>query len=682
MRKLPSAALLLALLIIQTNALAQEKFKFGKITSEDFTVKSALVDSGTSAVIIGDVGSSKFVANATEMTFSLLFKEKKRIKIINKNGFKAATISVPLYIGNNGKEEELEELDAYTYNLENGKVVETKVPKSSIFSEKRSKNWVIKKFTFPAVKEGSIIEYSYEVRSPFFTNLQPWTFQGEYPVLWSQYEAAIPEFFKYVTLSQGYQAFLINDVKSSRMSFSFRERVEREGGGMGGNVTSGVNSFNIDGSIDYHNWAMKNVPALKEEAYTTTVNNSVSKLEFQLNQVAYPNSIPQNYMNSWEKVATNLMEDEQFGLPISRPNNWLDDDVKQIVQSASTNTEKAQKIYEHVRDNFTHNDNYGIYQTKNLKDVFKNKNGSIAEINMLLIAMLKSKNINANPVILSTRSHGFTHEYYPLMDRYNYVVAKVSLESGDYYLDATSRQLPFGMLPLRVYNGQAREITKTNASPVYFMADSLKESGNSFIYIYNDDNGSLQGTFTQRLGSFESLQIRNKLSTTSQEDFKKSIKDKYPEEIETSNIQIDSLKSLKDPVGLKVDLKFTSFGENDIVYFNPMLTEATSKNPFTAAERLYPVEMPFTSDDIYTLTMQIPKGYKVDELPKSVRYKFNEDEGMFEYIISADKETISFRRRLYLNRATFVNEDYGQLREMYSFIVKKEAEQIVFKKIP
>ena len=39
------------------------------------------------------------------------------------------------------------------------------------------------------------------------------------------------------------------------------------------------------------------------------------------------------------------------------------------------------------------------------------------------------------------------------------------------------------------------------------------------------------------------------------------------------------------------------------------------------------------------------------------------------------------RRRLVLRRANFTNEDYDTLREFYSVIVKKEAEQIVFKKI-
>ena len=112
-----------------------------------------------------------------------------------------------------------------------------------------------------------------------------------------------------------------------------------------------------------------------------------------------------------------------------------------------------------------------------------------------------------------------------------------------------------------------------------------------------------------------------------------------------------------------------------------MLGAAIKKNPFTAAERLYPVEMPYATDDIYTMSMEIPKGYVVDELPKSTRLNFNEDEGMFEYLISADKEYIQLRCGLVFRKATYANGDYQSLRDFYSFIVKKEAEQIVFKKI-
>ena len=675
--------LLLALSCLPSLLFAQEKLKikFGKVALQDFEVKSVLIDSSTNAVVLADMGKSVFMANASDLTFSLIFTQKKRIKIINKNGFDAATITIPLYVSNN-KEEKLEDLDAFTYNIENGKVVQTKVERSSVFTEKHSKNWIYKKFTFPALKEGSIIEYAYRVKSDFFFNLQSWTFQGQYPVLWSQYEAAIPEFFKYVTLSQGYGQFLVNKVDRTNVSFQFTEHVEREGGNFrSSGVTSGINNFKIDGSLEEHTWIMKDVPGLKDESYTTTLRNAVNKIEFQLNQIAFPNRPPTNYLDTWTKVASDLNDHERFGLLIDRPNNWLDDDINLLVKSTATPIEKAVKIYEYVKDNFSFNDEYGIYINSTLRDIFKNKNGSVADINMLLIAMLKSVKLDANPVILSTRDNGYTHEFYPLINRYNYVIAKLQIDDKIYYLDATSKQLSFGHLPTKVYNGQAREITNKMAEPVYFSADSLKESNITSVFISNTDKGGVEGSLVQNMGVYTSQKFRNKMTKTLLDDYTKTVQQEYPEEIIITNIQVDSLKLMKEPVGLKYDMNFKAFAEEDIIYFNPMLTEAIKKNPFTAAERFYPVEMPYTIDEIYTLRMEVPKGYKIDELPKSVRTIFNEDEGMFEYLISEVSNIIMMRTRLQLKKANYTNEDYQSLRDLYSFIVKKEAEQIVFKKI-
>jgi hypothetical protein len=79
--------------------------------------------------------------------------------------------------------------------------------------------------------------------------------------------------------------------------------------------------------------------------------------------------------------------------------------------------------------------------------------------------------------------------------------------------------------------------------------------------------------------------------------------------------------------------------------------------------------------------MEIPKGYKVDEIPKSTRVKLNENDGMFEYLVSASNGRIQLRSKLAMNKATFAPDDYETLREFFGHIVKKHAEQIVFKKI-
>ncbi|MCH5689787.1 hypothetical protein LWM68_39510 [Niabella sp. W65] len=49
------------------------------------------------------------------------------------------------------------------------------------------------------------------------------------------------------------------------------------------------------------------------------------------------------------------------------------------------------------------------------------------------------------------------------------------------------------------------------------------------------------------------------------------------------------------------------FEDQDIVYFNPMFSEITTKNPFSAADRKYPVEMPFKVSENYILNMDIPE---------------------------------------------------------------------------
>lgn len=662
---------------------AQDKLpiKFGKLALQDFDIKSPVIDSNINAVVIANIGKSEFMANTNEGTFSLLFKEKKRIKILNKNGFAAASVIIPLYVSDNNQEK-ITDLVAVTYNIEDGKVVATKVDKSSVFTEKINDHWIQKKFTFPALKEGSIIEYSYEIKSDFFFNLHTWEFQGEYPVLWSQYEADIPEFYRFLVLKQGYHSFLMDTVTTSNSSFSFQEHVTgTTGSGFNTRRSSTYETYKIDGSIDYHKWIMKDVPALKEEPFTSTLYNSIAKIEFQLQEVAFPRQASVSYMNSWEKTSENLMKNEQFGLLINRPNNWLDDDIAMVVKGAASESEKIKKIYEYVRDNFTCTGYGSHYVTTSLKDVMKNKNGSATDINMLLIAMLRTQNITALPVLLSTRNHGVVNEFYPLMDRYNYLLANAVSEGNNYYLDASVPRLGFNKLPAKVYNGQARIITKETALPLYFSPDSLKEINYTNVFIENGKKGVAAGFISSLKGYLQSLDIRNDIAKSGLEAYIKDLKSNYPEDVELSNVQIDSLKSSDEPVTVKVELKLGDFGDADIVYFNPLLGEAMKKNPFSAAERYYPVEMPYTFNDIYTLNMDIPKGYKIDELPKSVRIKLNEDEGMFEYLISAEESKIQMRCKLEIKRTFFPNEDYQTLRDFFGYIVKKEAEQIVFKKI-
>lgn len=643
------------------------KIKFGDVTAKDFAQTIYPIDSSASAVIISDIGSSKIEGNSKGW-FSLVFKRHKRIHILNKNGYDIANVSVPLY-SRDDDEEKLDKVRAVTYNLENGKVVETKLDvKTGVFKEKLDKNSVVRKFTLPNIKEGSIIEFEYSITSDFLNNLQPWEYQGAYPRLWSEYNLSIPEFMGYVFLTQGYKTY---DIKESKTRFETFQVVD--------NRTAGSSDrYVLSSNVTDYRWVMKDVKALKEESYTSSIDNHIAKIEFQLAEYRQPLGY-QPVIENWSKVTQNLMKAEHFGGQLNKDNGWVKDITEPLKRSSTNKTDLAHKIHAYVRDNFTCTDHDRWTMDQSLKNLIRSRKGTVAELNLLLTAMLLQEGIDASPVILSTRSNGFVYSLYPLLQQYNYVMVRANVDGKTIFLDASEPLLGFNKLPLRCYNDEARVINP-NAEIVSLNADQLTETKYTTVFIVNDEKNKLVGSMIQTPGYYESLNLRGRIREKGKEQVQKDIEKGFGTDALISNFQLDSLEQLDEIIGIKYD--FDLKGEmEDIIYFNPMFGEAYKENPFKSAERAYPVEMPFAIDETYNLQMEIPNGYVVDELPKSLVVKLNEENhGMFEYRLSQSGNSISFRSRIKLARAYYHPEEYEMLREFFNLVVKKQAEQIVFKK--
>ena len=653
---------------LQVTAQEKSKIKFGNVTEKDFASKVYSIDSNANAVVIADIGSSNIEGN-NKNSFSLVYRHFKRVHILNKNGYDIANVAIPLYFEGTD-EEQLDKLKAVTYNLENGKVVETKLDvKNNVFKDKISKNRVTRKFTFPNVKEGSIIEYEYTITSDFFSNLQPWEFQGAYPRLWSEYDLSLPAFLGYVFLTQGYQSYAIKNKEQHNEVFQVADSR-----GAGATERASFTAF-----VDDYRWVMKDVPALKEESYTSTVDNHIAKIEFQLSEVRPPPYQYQKVMGTWEMLTQDLMEAEYFGQQVNKDNGWLKDIIGPVVSGSVTKADKARNIFAYVRDNFTCNSYSRRSMDQTLKGLVKTHNGNVAEINLLLTAMMKCAGIDADPVILSTRSNGYTFPLYPILDKFNYVICRVVIDNNNFYLDASEPHIGFGHLPLRCYNGHARVVNK-KAEAVELSSDGLTEIKITSIFIINDEKGNLVGSVQQTPGYYESNELRDRVKEKGQEQLQKDIKKDFGADIVISNFQIDSLDKYENELGLHYDFDIKDEKE-DIMYFNPLFGEGFKENPFKSAERFYPVEMPFAMDETVNLQLEVPQGYVVDELPKSVIVKMNEQEdGMFEYRISQSGDNISMRNRIRFKRAFFMPEEYETLREFFNLIVKKHGEQIVFKK--
>lgn len=670
-------ATILCIYLSQSYCFAQDKSNvtFGKVSRADFNLPpNPIIDTNANAVIVADVGSVHFVGNKHNW-FSYVYKRQTRIKIVNKKSIEdLATEKVVLY--GSEKDERLETISsvaATTYNLENGQVIATPLDKQDIYTTRTDPRHIEKRFTLPAVKEGSIIEYTYTITSDYEFNLPSWEFQSEsYPCLWSEYQIRIPQTLSYIFVRQGVHGYAVDKGKQGHENYKVTKK------GEAGALGSQDQDLFVSANTVEHQWAMKDIPALRFENYLTTPANYVDKIEFQLSKMNNgQDSFDQT--NSWKKATEELLQEETFGASLAEDNEWLTDLVDQASGSNAAALNQAKSIYYYVSSHFTCTNKNNKYITTTLKDVVKKNNGSVGDINLLLIAMLRKKGWQADPVVLSTREYGYNLVSYPVLGKLNYVVARLKLEGKVWYLDAARPHLGFGQLPGDCYNGHARIIGNRDSASIYFEADSLKERNTTMVVLRNTDKG-LEGVYESTLGDQQSCNLRRWISEKGEKSWFKNIQTSYGDDLTISNAGVDSLSQPENPAKVHYDFRLNQEPGAPLIYINPMWWGDLRENPFKEADRKYPVEMPYVIDDTYIYSMEIPEGYVVDELPKSAKVSLNADQGLFEYITGKQDNLIQLRCRLRLNKAWFPAADYASIRDFYAYVVKKEAEQIVLKR--
>jgi hypothetical protein len=659
------------------NAQGKSSMKPGKLTAQDFTLpNSPVVDSTTNAVIISDLGITDFTGNK-QGWFSYIFKRRTRIKILNKKAFELATIKIPLYVHDEDREV-LSDVAAVTSNLENGQVIETKLEKADLFTTKKDKNHFVQKFTMPAVKEGSIIEYSYTVTSDFYFNIPSWEFQNiDYPCLWSEYQVTIPSLLVYIFNHYGVHPFTTDKSDEGHAMYSVVQPAD------GGALGSQERTFSINANTVKRRWVIKDVPAFYVENFLSSPINYLDRISFQLHQT-YNGETTKDVMPTWKQATEELLKREDFGAFMYGDENnfWMNDVLEAVAKDNNSALQQAKNIYYYVANNYTCTNHYDRTLSTNLHDVYKKRSGTVGDVNLLLIALLRKKGVNASPVLLSTREYGYNYPGYPVMDRLNYVICRAEIDGTVYFLDASHANLGFGNLPGNCYNGHARVISRTDSASIFFMPDSLKERTFTMVNIVNDaqKKGVLSGSYQKQSGQLESFEIRSAVAEKGEPKYFEELKTAARNEADIFNIWIDSLKNPEQPVKVESEFNLKTGDNTDIIYFNPVLWAGYGHNPFAAAIRKYPVEMPYPINDTYVLIMEIPAGFEVDEMPKPTRVSYNGGEGSFEYLVQKNEASLQLRCTLQLKKANFDPEDYSTLRDFFAFVVKKESEQVVFKR--
>ena len=655
--------LISVLLGLSLNIIAQ-KVDLEKVTKEQLEEKVHPKDTSAVAAILFKKARTTFNYTVND-GFTTKTEFSIKLKIYKKEGLKWANFEIPYYVGYKTlNDEQVNILKAFTYNIDNGKIVKVKVSGESKFKEKINEFWDTKIVTFPNVKEGSIIELQYEFKSDNLSKLPDFQYQYKIPVNFAQLTTEIPGFYLYKAIKVGFVDVTINDKIENASKEYFDGRA----------ITNYLTYQQIKTVYE-----VSNVPALIEEDFVSNIDNYYGKIEHELNTIQFPNEPVKQIATTWESVAKSIYEEKDFGNELNKTSYFLSD-LKNITDKTTSKEERLKAIYEFVKQRMTWNGKFGYYAKDGVEKAYKETIGNVAELNLILTSMLKMGGLDASPVLLSTRDNGVP--LFPNRSKFNYVIVVVNLEGKQILLDATDKFCSIDILPIRDLNDKGRQINNDGSSAEINVMPNYNSLHNMNILASVDRNGDISGQVREQYFDYNGLRFRENYSGIAKDSYIEKLEKRYPG-LEIENYEVKNDKAVYEPIIESYYIKNKSVIEKigDKMFFSPMLYLASQQNPFKQDNRQYPIDFAFPYKDKYAFVITIPDGYEVESLPKPVALAMDKGYGNFSIVISNTDNQIQVSVSLSINTSIIPSEDYDTLKEFFKKVIEKENEKIVLKKV-
>jgi hypothetical protein len=653
------------IVMIATNLFSQ-KHELGKVTIEELTEKKHPIDTSAVAAVLFSIGEVRF-EYSDDAGFDMYTTAKIKIKIYKKDGYQFANFVRKYYIGGIS-DEVLNFSKATTYNIVNGKIEKTKLKSEGEFTEKINRFWNQKKITMPNVKEGSIIEFEYTLKSPSIGSIDEWEFQSNIPVNFSEFTTYIPEYFTYNVRQKGYIfPSQKKDAKQRLINYSYMEK-----------FVPGANTGfpqRINTSMEFIEnktvFTAENLPALKDESFVNNIKNYLCSITHELSMISYPNQPLSTFSTDWETITKTIYQSEEFGGELNKT-GYFEDDIKNLLTESKTVVDKIASIFNFVKTKVKWNDYLGYYCNDGVRKAYKDGTGNIAEINLMLVAMLRFAGLEANPVLVSTRSNGIA--LFPNRTAYNYVIAAVEIENDIILLDASDRNSVLNILPFRIIrkNGSSSEV---NLMP--------EKTSNNIINVLAtiSADGQLAGKVREQHFDYFAYAFRNRFGLMAKDNYLEYL-EKRNNNSEIEGYEVAGKEELNQQVTENYSFKNTNLIEvvGDKMYFSPMLFFAQKESPFKQENREYPIDFTFPTNYRYLINITIPEDYTIESFPKSVSIPMSENYVSAKFIVSGEENKIQLSYTREVNTSIISPEYYEELKAVFNEVVKKENEKIVLKK--
>lgn len=655
-----------------TTATIEPNLKYGKPSKEELSLTSYAPDTTATAIYLFHQGQSDFVYHDG---FQLTTEHWVRIKILKPQGVSYADVSVPYYSPTDRDEgqERASDIEGCSYNMENGKCIKTSMKRESISFERINNLYKMLKFSLPAVKEGTVIEYHYKLYSDYFSHIDNWMMQEELPMLYNQYKITIPYVFIYNIELRGKDYIQVKQRDSSIHA------TEREGG------SAGVSKDFIV-SAQETTFTSRNLPAIRQdEPYCWCPEDYKVQVSFDLQGTQFTPNEYKPYSQKWEDVDNQLLKPEntQFGKYLSFTNPFRPE-TKQAYNSEMSFEEKIICAFQILKKKMAWNGRYQLY-SKELEKVIPKGNGSNADLNFILISILKDFGLEAYPVVLSRRSSGMLPYNFPSLQKLNtFIVAVYDINKQKYvFLDGSMDVPALNILPLELSVNKARILSPKEKEEKKWVNVMALADNKSFMKIEARLEGNqVKGhrstiLYGQEAVEYQANEKHKQDSIVSNPESNGSLKNK----LTVTNLKVKKQENDRALIEEEFDFVLQTDRTDDHLYINPMLFPHLKSNPFIQTERVLPIEFPYPYKFTMLTTLTLPEGYEVEETPQPQVIRTQGDGLQCKYMIQRQGNTISLNYIFYLKEPIFLTEQYKQLQELWTKVIEKNNEILVLKKI-
>jgi hypothetical protein len=650
----------LGILFLMTSAhliFAQENgFPYGQVTFEQIAAKGYSRDSSANAVVLREFGEA-YVSSEDDK--GLIFEHHYLIKILKTEGLDEANITIPLRKVD-AKTQRILSIKASSYNIENNKIQETQASTKNIFTENTNKYQDVKKLTIPNVRVGTIIEVQYILDDPFFYyNFHTWEFQSHLPKVSSEYWATIPGNFIYNITWRGFLKFSKNEQSLIKECYA-------------------PGSQKAD--CGRYKFAMENIPAFKEEGYMTAKSNFLAAVYFELSELRYFDGRVDKITKDWKDTDIEIRTQPKIGVQLKKGKDIMQK-IEPELTAVTDPLEKAKKIYSFIQDWFDWDGYYGSFSEEGIKKAFDKKSGSTGDINLTMIAAMRSAGLDVEAAMLSTRNNGAPTELHPVITDFNYVVAKVNIGDKSYLLDASDSYLPFGMLPYHCLNGKARVFPEKNPSYWYDIVPTEKFKEVAIINLTLDATGGLKGTLEYAYYGYEAYEKRGEQASYNDEDEYLAELKKKMRLVTINSFEMSGLDIYDPKVIQKFDVEIEALDKlGDGFTLNPFFMERKERNPFKLTERLYPVNFGALQEYTVILNLTYPESFLLVEKPEKTTLAIPGGGGkfLFDILDNGNKATMTYS--LSFNKAVYSSVEYKYLKELFNRVIQVQNSDWLFKK--